>query len=332
MKINRFLLIVFGLFFTVFQAQDAKEIAKQRAKLKLFDEEKVNNINSKYLEKIVFANSEIRDNDPESKYISSYNFGDKLYIRSFLANSIANDILIQLVEKGVKAKVLNESNSTTGFANISYKLYLDGKEVAMTQNSNLHLDHTSSLTDMSCINDTTERELFGEELYMKLLNRPELLTSGKHKMKIEAIAICPNCPKNIIPDRILAVGEIDMVIPNVIKITESDCFPKKQWSDPKLENEALRAFKNTPDVYKVILTDRDYTVVKNEYGIVLRKGFIAAVVFKKGNDVYYEYINFERIFDGATFQSLKVGDMMSLPDRVLPKGKKVNADCLKYLK
>ncbi|KFF24113.1 hypothetical protein IW16_22350 [Chryseobacterium vrystaatense] len=317
----------------MYNAQDTKEIAKQRAKLVLFDEEKVNNTNSKYLGKIVFANSEIKENDPESKYISSYTFGDKLFIRSFLANSIGNNILIQMVEKGIKAKVINDRGSEMVTANIIYKLYIDGKEVSKTKDGSLYDEYVlHSLNINSCINDGTNTELFGEELYTDLLNHPELLTPGNHKMKIEMIPVCPRCSDNSKPEKILAVGEIDMVIPNTIKVIESDCFPKKQWSDPKLENEVLKAFKKRTDAYKVILTDKDYTVVKNEYGIVLRKGFIAAVVFKNGNDVSYEYLNFERVFDGMNFQSLQIADMTSIPGRIPSKGKKVNASCLKYLK
>jgi len=334
MKINRFLLIVFGLFFTVFHAQDAKEIAKQKAKLELYDEQNISNNHINYLGKILFANSEIKDNDPESKYISSYTFGDKLYIRSFLANSIGNSILMQMVEKGIKAKVINDRGSEMVSANIIYKLYIDGKEVSKTVEGELYDKYVlHSLEVNSCINDGSSADLFGEELYAQLLNHPELLTPGNHKMKVEMMPVCERCSDESKPYKILAAGEIDMVIPNVIKVTESDCFPKKQWSDPKLENEALKAFKKRTDAYKVILTDKDYTVIKNEYGIPLRKSFMAVVVFKSGNEITYEYAVFERIFDGANYQALQTGQINSIPGRYPENnGRKVNAECLKYLK
>jgi hypothetical protein len=334
MKCNRLLLIVFGLFFTICQAQDAKEISKQRAKLKLFDEEKTSNTNSKFLGKIVFANSEIKKDDSETKYISTYTFGDKLYIRSFLANSVANSILIQLVEKGAKSKALNEDNSTTGFSSVIYKLYLDGKEVTQTNKGKFYGDEIiSSLNIMSCINDGTDNELFGEALYMELLNHPELLTPGNHKMKIEMLPVCPNCPNNITPDKILAVGEIDMIIPKELKVTESDCFPKKQWSDIKLEAEVLKACKNSPNAFKVIITDKDYTVIRKEYtDAIIKKCFIAAVVSKNGKEVSYDFYIFEKVFDGVNYSPLKMSRDLELNNHLIPKGKKVNADCLKYLK
>lgn len=334
MKFTHLLLIVLGLSFTVCQAQDAKDISKQKSKLKLYDEDKPNNLSSKYLGKIVFANSEIKKDDAETIYISSYTFGDKLYIKSFLSNSIGNNILFQMVEKGIKAKVLNESNSDLNHANIIYKLYIDGKLVSKTDNGRLYDEYVlHSLEINSCINDGTNTELFGEELYTQLLNHPELLTTGNHKMKIEMIPVCPRCSDESKPEKVLATGEIDLIIPGVIKVTESDCFPKKQWSDAKLENEAVKLFKKRTDAYKVILTDKDYTVIKNEFGIPLRKSFMAVVVFKNGNDVTYEYVVFERIFDGVNYQGLQVGQVSSIPGRYPENNKKkVNAECLKFLK
>lgn len=334
MKRNYLLLLVFGLILNLTQAQNTKEISK----LKLFDEEKPSNATSKYLGKIVFANSEIKKDDSDSKYISTYTFGDKLYIKSFLLNSISNSVLIQLVDKGLKAKDVNkEIFNYINFASAYYKLYIDGKEVTKSEKGRFGDASISGLNIMNCINDGinngTDGEQFAEKLYSELLNHPELLIPGNHKMKIEMVLLCPRCPSEIATDKILAVGEIDMIIPDKIKVTENDCFPNKQLSDIKLETEALKCFKNRKDAYKVILTDRDYTIVKNEYGIPLRKCFIAAVVFKNGNDVTYEYVVFEKVFDGVNYQNLKIGDQLrSLPERLTPKGKKVNADCLKYLK
>ena len=334
MKFTKALFLTFGLFFSVCNAQDAKEIAKQKAKLQLYDEQKSGSTNSNYLGKIVFANSEIKNNDPDSKYITSYTFGDKLYTRSFLANSIGNSILMQMVEKGIKAKVINDRGSEMTTANIVYKLYLDGKEVSKTIDGELYDEYVlHSLEINSCINDGTSADLFGEELYAQLLSHPELLTPGNHKMKVEMIPVCERCSENSKPNKILAVGEINMLVPNTIKVTESDCFPKKQWSDPKLQTEALKLFKKRTDAYRVILTDKDYTVVHNEYGVPLRKSFMAVVVFKNGSDVTYEYAVFERIFDGVGYQGLQIGQANSIPGRYPESNaRKVNAECLKFLK
>lgn len=332
MKFKNLLILIFCLLTCFCKAQDAKEIAKQKTKLILYDEEKASN--SKYLGKIVFSNFEIKKDDSENKYISSYNFGDKLYIKSFLSNSIGNNILFQLVEKGIKAKVINDRNSELTNANIIYKLYIDGKEVSKTKKGKLYDEYVLHSVEInSCVNDGTNSELFGEELYTELLNHPELLAPGNHKMKIEMIPVCSSCTDYGNSEKALAIGEINLVIPSVIKINESDCFPKKQWSDVKLENEALKSFKKRTDAYKVILTDKDYTVIKNEYGIPLRKSFMAVVVFKNGNDVTYEYVVFERIFDGVNYQGLQIGQLNSIPGRYPENnGKKVNTDCLKFLK
>ncbi len=334
MKCTFLLFVVFGLSFTICQAQDSKDIEKQKSKLKLYIEKKTSNA-TKYSGKILFANSDINNNDPESKYISTYTFGDKLYIRSFLANSVANSIMIQLIEKGVQAKVLNESNDYMSSANLYYKLYIDGKEVSKTKDGDLKRTYVGeSLEINNCIYDGTNAELFGEELFTELLIHPELLSPGNHKMKVEMLPYCPSCPDNLMPEKVIATGEIDLIITGVVKVNESDCFPVKQRSDAKLENEALKSFKKRTDAFKVILTDRDYTIIKNEYGIPLRKSFMAAVVFKNGNDVNYEYVVFERIFDGVNYQELQIGNQYSLPGRYEESkvNKKVSADCLKFLK
>lgn len=332
MNFKNVLFLILGLLSLTCQAQDAKEIAKQKSKVKLYDEDKP--INEKYAGKIVFANSEIKNGDPESKYISSYTFGDKLFIKTFLNNSIGNNILMQMVEKGIKAKAINDRGSEMVSANVIYKLYIDGKEVSKTTYGGLYDGHVlHSLEVGSCINDGTKTDLFGEELYAQLLNQPALLTPGNHKMKIEMIPVCPSCSDEIKVGKVIATGEIDLVVPGVLKVAESDCFPQKQWSDAKLENEALKAFKKRTDAYKVILIDKDYTVIKDEFGLPLRKSFMAVVVFKNGNEVTYEYAVFERVYDGAKYQALQSAAVNSIPGRYPENnGKKVNAECLKFLK
>lgn len=113
MKCMRIALVcALGCCFSFSQAQNAEKIEKEKGKLKLFEEENFSTeLSKKYTGQVVFANEDLKRDLPESKYITSYTLGDQLSIRAYFAHSIANSMLVQLVESGKKAKEVNQNNT-----------------------------------------------------------------------------------------------------------------------------------------------------------------------------------------------------------------------------
>lgn len=341
MKINRFLVIVFGLFTTICQAQDLKKIEKEKSKLLLFEEQKFDTeMYKNNIGKVCFSNEEFERALPESKYIKSYNLGDKLTMRAYMSNSPANSMLLQLVDNGKKAKEVNDNKSSfENQSKVQFVLYFDGKKITNTSYAQTFKseDMTSLPSHRADINDATDKVYFGEELYKALLLEQQLLTPGAHKLKIELVPFKTNGFGSDIEYKPIAVGEIDMIIPKEIKVTENDCFPKSALNDPKLEKEVLNACKNffksgESTLLKAILAYDDIFIIRNEYGVILKKSFMACIVYKNGNELGYEYYIFDKVYDGSKYLDAKLSKDITLNGYTTPSGRKVNNSCIKFLK
>jgi hypothetical protein len=312
---------------------------KSKGKIDLFEEQKLEfDAAKKYAGQIVFSNDQITRDLPESKYIKSYTLGDKLSVRAWLNNSVGNSMMLQLQESGVKPKEINqEKHSFESNSKVLVVLYLDGKKVTNTSYAeNFDGEDMATLpTIRADLNDGTEKIFFGESLYQDLLKQQDLLTPGVHKLKLEMVPIKSFGIGDSFSYKPVAVGEIDMIVPQQLKLAENDCFPKKEMSDPKLEAEAMRAVKKffkdgAPYAIKVILTQKEIKIVRQEYtGIIIRKSFNATVVHKNGNDVWYDWYTFYKEYDGSQYLDAVVnGDV----DASSLEGKKANKECLKFLK
>lgn len=342
MKSIRFvLLLALGCYCNFAQAQDPQKIEKEKAKLQLFEEEKFSTeLSKKYTGQVVFANDELVRDLPESKYITSYTLGDKLSIRAYFANSVANSMLIQLVESGKKAKEVNQNISW--FSTKSKYLilmYLDGNKITSTSYAEDFSEEsmTTFLSVRADLNDGTAKNYFGESLYKELLSRQELLTPGKHKLRFEFVPIKTWSYGSDFDYKPIAVGEIDMIVPKEIKLNDNDCFPQKALDDPKLEQEALNAAKslfkeNAPNAIKAILPFKDVFIIRNEYGVIIKKSFMAAIACKNGKEVWYDYYIFDKMYDGSKYLDAVVSRDITLNGYTTPSGKNVNKDCLKFLK
>lgn len=335
------LMLVLGCSFSFSQAQDAQKIEKEKGKLKLFTEEPFSTeLSKKYSGQVVFSNVELSRDLPESRYITSYTLGDKLSFRAYFPHSVANSMLLQLVESGKKAKEVNQNN--TWFNTKSKYLifmYLDGKKITSTSYAEDFSEEsmTSFLSVRADLYDGTEKNFFGETLYKELLTKRELLTPGKHKLKFEFVPIESYGYGSEFEYKPIATGEIDMIVPKQIKLNESDCFPKKALDDPKLEKEVLTAVKryfkqNAANALKAILAYDDIFVIRNEYGAIIKKSFMAAVVCKNEKEAWYEYYIFDKVYDGGKYLDAVVSKDITLNGYTTPSAKDVNMECLKLLK
>lgn len=320
------------------------KVSGKSGKIELFEDEKLDSeLYKKYVGKIVFANSTIEREDPESKYITSYTLGDKLYFRGYFANSVSNNILIELGENGKKPKEINEMKKS-GFDEqtrlITY-LYIDDQFIASTgDDKHLSKDLATQkyLSMRLMLNDGTDEFWEGEILYQKMLSRPELLTPGKHKLRLLQAPTKTFGLGSDIKFKPMAEGIIEMTVPKDLKVNESDCFPKKRLTDPKLEAEVLKAVKTyfkdgAPTAFKSILTDAEVTIIRDDYGNIVKKSFIAAIVNKNAaNEVWYTYYIFDKMWDGKAYLPAHISESISLNGHTAPEGKQVNPACLKFLK
>lgn len=342
MKSIRFvLLLALSFCFSFSQAQDQK-IAKERQKLQLFEEESFSTaLSQKYTGKVVFANEDLKRELPESKYITTYTLGDKLSIRAYFEHSVANSMLLQLVESGKKAKEVNQNRDW--FKTKSKYLilmYLDGSEITSTSYAEEFSAEsmTSFLSVGADLNDGTDKNFFGESLYKALLLKQELLTPGKHKLRFEFVPIKTWSYGSDFKYKPVAAGEIDMIVPKEIKLNATDCFPKPVLNDPKLEKEALNAAKilfkeNAPNALKAILPFKDVFIIRDEYGAIVKKSFMAAIACKNNKgEVWYDYYIFDKLYDGRKYLDAVVSRDITLDGYTTPSGKNVHKDCLKFLK
>ncbi|MFC6095675.1 hypothetical protein ACFPVY_03370 [Flavobacterium qiangtangense] len=317
-----------------------KEKAAGKNKLELFTEEKLDFPQyQNHIGQVCFSTEEFERTLPEDKYIKTYNLGDKLSIRSFMANSPANSAMLQQAESGKKPKEINANKSSFERCKIAYILYVDGKMVSGTSHAETFekANMTGLATSRADLNDGTEKNFFGENMYRALLEKPEFLTPGNHKLKIELVPVIMGDSEGF-EYKPIAVGEIDMVVPKEIKVTPADCFPKSAMNDPKLEAEVLKACKaffkeNAGNALKAILPFDDIFIVRGDYNAIIKKSFMAAVVCKNSKgEVWYEYYVFDKMYDGSKYLPAVVSKEISVNGKTPPNGKNVNPGCLKFLK
>lgn len=293
----------------------------------------------KHIGEVCFSHDDFVRDLSESKYIKTYTLGDKLSIRAFFPNSPANNIMVQLKESGMKIKEINTKKSSIGRCIILYNVYFDGQLVAGTSYAEYFSEESMQNLPTGRIDlvDKSEEKNFGESLYRSLLEKQDLLTPGNHKLRIEVLPY----QKGEFSDfkfKPLAVGEIDVIVPKVLNVDASDCFPKSVMKDPALEAEVLKAVKvkfkeNAGNALKAILPFEDIFIIRGDYGEIIKKSFFAAVVCKNSKgEVWYDYFIIDKMYDGKKYLPATVSKDARLNGYFAPSSKSINSACLKYIK
>ncbi len=309
---------------TGMEAQLLKKIKGKRKgkKLELFQtEESGGPLYDKYKGKVVFSTSEIEREDPESKYISTYTLGNTLYIRSYLTNSVVNSMMEQLLESGEKAKDLNSSKTSLKIkSRLRYKLYFDGKMVSKT-NDLKHLesdDRASLLSLRATLNDKTNSNYSHEGLYQSLLLNEDLLTPGKHTLKIELTPWAFSGPASKFEFKPIATGEIELIIEDGASYVKLDeCFPKAKMTDATIEKEISQVINSNivkgSTLNDVIISSPKWTILTNVLRQPIKKSLRAILVFTdaEGTIFYTERI-FEKVFDGVEYSSLSMSSDINI--------------------
>ncbi|MDR2237309.1 MAG: hypothetical protein LBE92_14395 [Chryseobacterium sp.] len=290
-----------------------KEKVGGKSKLILYPEEKLdfpqyhNNIG-----KVCFSNEEFERTLPESQYIKTYNFGDKLSMRAWFANSPANSMLLQLEQSGKKPREINDNRSSFEYqTKVLFVLYLDGQKVTNTSYASdfKKSDMYGLATHRAEFNDGTDDLYFGETLMTDLKRKQDLLTPGTHKLKIEVMPIKTAGYGDDFDYKPIAVGEIDMIVKNnaIDRNDPQACLPVAKMTDKALQAKIITAYKNrnfgdTPKEIR-ITSDRWY-ISKNEYtGIPLRRAVSVTVGKTKNGKCSYDEYSFAQDYDGTQYQN-----------------------------
>ena len=313
---KKIILAVCVVFTCSMQAQllgKLKEKVGGKSKLELFPEEKLdmpqyqNNIG-----KVCFSNEEFERTLPESSYIKTYTFGDKLSMRAWFANSPANSMMLQLEQSGRKAKEINENRNPFEYqTKVLFVLYLDGQKVTNTSYAfNFKQSDMSGLaTHRAEFNDGTNDSYFGEDLMVNLKRKQDLLTPGTHKLKIEVLPIKMAGYGDDFNYTPIAVGEIDMIVKNtpIDKNDPEACLPKAKMTDKALEAKIIAAYNNrnfgdTPKEVR-ITSDRWYISKNENTGIPLRRTINVTIGKTKNGKCSFDEYSFAQDYDGNQYQN-----------------------------
>ena len=313
---------------------------KVKAKLDLYPERTLDSPGyQKHIGEVCFSNESFELDLAESKYIKTYTLGDNLSMRAWFANSPSNSMMIQLAESGKKPKEIKENKySFKQHAIFRIFVYFDGILVDQSSDAeDWNKDRMSELPALRAdFNDGTSKNWYGERFYKEILSRQDLLTPGIHKLKVEVFPYKRGYASNF-PFKAIAVGELDVIVPEDIKVSEENCFPKKKMDDKNLEAELLKAFKShfTVDGHtaiKVIITDNQFTIFRDRYNDIVKKSIMAAVVYKTEDQVSYKYFIFDKNFDGVKYARAIISSELTLNGlSINSPEKKVNSACLKFL-
>ncbi|MEC4050433.1 hypothetical protein OX284_013405 [Flavobacterium sp. SUN046] len=303
-------------------------------KLKLFKEEKMDFQQYKnHIGQVCFSHQDFDRTIPESAYIKSFKIGEKVSGRCWFANSSANSIMLQLEANGVSVDEINKSREEIAQeADISISMYMDGELfMRISSSPNRSAENSATLpTDRFDLNEGTDRKFYGEFLLDDLIKRTDLMTGGTHKLRFEAIPVIVGYGLgkgvNFKP---IAVSEIDMIVPETIP-TKVNCFPYQAVEDVAIENEVLKVIKrNNPAAFKVIINSQ-IKIERDDYGNILNKNFIAAIICKTDKKVWYDVYRFDKLFNGTGYESAVISK--SADNFTYPRDWKINKECLKFLK
>jgi hypothetical protein len=242
------------------------------------------------MNKIVFAHTMAaveKGQEKEAEFITSYKVGERLYVRNYFDNSIAN----YLQPTGM------DLEKSLWF---QYFIYLDGvlldtiNTESMSENNQKY--NWTTFRDVIATSDNSESNRYvSARAFDGFLERNlDKLLTGKHTLKLELV---PNnyMTKTFLPP--VAVGEISVEGPADL-LNSGYCFNKKTMSNPAVSTELLKTANkgnksNGVKVTKVLLLEDDWREIRGQAtGAVMRKEIEAVNIGteENGKKCYYQYV------------------------------------------
>lgn len=252
-------------------------------------------IHEKYVGKIVFTGEEKnieKQKENEAGFKTEFNLGDPIYFRAYLKDAMLNTL-----------RPLAKASSQTVFERDSrfiLKVYIDGKYLDSLFSARLSEDEFSNnakttwTTFRGALKSIDNSVYIGTYMFKELLTKYErLLTSGKHKLKIE---VYPSYEPVGVPDKsiegpLVASGEITLNV-NGSAIDQNDpnvCMPQSKMKDAELEKSIYSGYTNAykKTALSVKITSPQWEIVQSKYtGLPTQRTIDAVIGYKEGGKCY----------------------------------------------
>lgn len=263
-------------------------------------------IHEKYKGKIVFANTDAaikKKQENEALFIGKATFGDPIYFRVYLDNSLGN----------YAQKLLPNASSAAIIAGAMYKInfYLDGTAAGssfITEDLFKSTDKESWTTFKGALKTADGATFIGANLFTDFVKEQESrLTVGDHKFRMDLLPYLRNPEAK--EGSVIATGEITLNISkNIIDPNDpAVCLPKAKLSDKPLEAKLIAAYKKNGtfdgDFKELrIISTKWETMNHKATGAVLRRAMTAVVAVTKNGKCSYRTLDFLQDFDGVKYQ------------------------------
>jgi hypothetical protein len=224
----------------------------------------------KNIGKILWAKERIKkDSQDQVKYESRFDATDPLYGRVFLQKGLLG--LSQ--DKGP-----NCLNSGLAF---QLKLFVDDKDRGLINQNNFEGSGWTTCQINFNLTPGDSEDAINQGVSKKWLAAVNELAVGEHAVKVEFWAGTEQCPAKY------AEGAFTLVKASDKKVSGSSKLPEAKKSDAALEAEMIGAIKerqwqNEAPV-KVVIIESDWRIIRNAFGVILRKEINTNVVLKKND-------------------------------------------------
>lgn len=258
-----------------------------------------NSTHEKFMNKIVFSNSDIAFESPdESKFITDYNLGDPLFFRVYMDNSLINSLVLE--------NPSDVPSTMETHARYKFSFFIDDAEVAWEAAQEDFIDSSAkrSWTSWKSAMVTKDGKYYmGKGIYKTFIKNGNL-TEGTHKLTIK-IAPYQTYPKTYTADPY--VGTLNVTVKkDWLDPNDSDlCLPQSKKKDAALEQKLRLAYKekgHSNEIGRLVITSKGWTTLRNSYsGVVLGRSIEAAIGYKKDGKCYYEMFDFDQDHDGSNY-------------------------------
>lgn len=289
-------------------------------------------IHQKYQGKIVFTSNDndiTKQKENEAGFKTEFNLGDPIYFRVYLKDALLNTM----------RPLANVSSSTilTRDSRWILKVYLDGKYLDSLYTAKLPADEfsdnakTTWTTFRGALKSADNSVYLGTIVFKELLTKYDrLLTSGKHKLKIEVYPSFDPVESAYkqVTGPLMASGEITLTVSGsaIDKNDPSVCMPLAKMSDAELEKHIIasyaKAYNNTALSMKI--TSAQWEIVNNRYtGLPTKRTLDINVGYKANGKCYKRAYLAIQQYDGRTYlKDIVFESNMQNPE------KEINCKCL----
>lgn len=257
----------------------------------------------KNLGKIVFSKSGIDKGKEEQAILTNtFKLGEEeIHFRVYMDNSLSN--YIQRISPNESRYIQDvHSRYIIRFTLDNEKIY-EGK----TPQEYFRGDEKRQWTTFrGSFYRNKKSDLIGMDDFRHLIMKSgDKLSNGKHSLKIEFLPYIDYREEKT--GDVVASGEIEIIVDehSIDPKNENMCVPKAVMINKELEAKVKEAYSKKGGEEKAgevrIISDQ-WKVVRNGFGVVLKRHMRAVITLESANNCYYQVIGFAQDHDGNNYQ------------------------------